>query len=202
MKKMLLSIALLSIVSGSVIADDKNVMDHSNMDHAAHMAKMMKSATANQAPSPVPTEAGQAGFAAIAEIVQILSSNPNTDWSKVNINALREHLLDMDRLVTGAKVSEEAVKGGMRFNATGTGDVLKAIQHMVPAHAAELEKMSEYTATTEVIESGIALIVTTEKEAIVAKIKGLGFFGLMASGSHHQPHHFGMATGQMDHGSH
>ena len=206
MKTVLLSAALLSIISGAAIADDKQVMDHSKMNHTEHMAQMMKKAapvtTSVAIPAPLPTEAGQAGFAAIAEVVELLSNDPNTDWSKVNINALREHLLDMDRLVTGAEVSEQAAEGGIRFNVTGSGAVLKAIQNMVPAHAGMLTQMSEYIATTEAIESGIALTVIGDSDATLAKIKGLGFFGLMASGSHHQPHHFGMATGTMNHASH
>ena len=108
----------------------------------------------------------------------------------------------MDRLVTGAEVSEEAVEGGMRFSVTGTGSVLKAIQNMVPAHATMLAQMPEYTASTETIENGVALIVTGKLPATLAKIKGLGFFGLMATGTHHQPHHLGMATGKMNHGMH
>src|SRR6516225_4871594 len=38
---------------------------------------------------------GQDAFGAIQEIVQILQSDPTTDWSKVNISALRQHLIDM-----------------------------------------------------------------------------------------------------------
>jgi len=143
-----------------------------------------------------PVEAGQAGFAAIAEVVNLLKSDADTDWSKVNINALREHLLDMDRLVTGAGVEEQSVIGGMRFNVTGQDKVLSAIQNMVPAHTNELNKMPEFTATTESIEHGIALIITGSDETTLAKIKGLGFFGLMATGSHHQMHHYMMATGK------
>ncbi|MGK0272276.1 MAG: hypothetical protein ACI88H_002942, partial [Cocleimonas sp.] len=46
----------------------------------------------------------------------MLSDNPNTDWSKVNITGLRNHLLDMDLLVSGATVEAQKVAGGMRFN--------------------------------------------------------------------------------------
>ena len=43
-----------------------------------------------------PTEAGQGAFAAIQEIVAILEADPDTDWSKVDIDALRQHLVDMN----------------------------------------------------------------------------------------------------------
>ena len=192
MKKLILPLILLAFIPGAVLSDDKTPMKHSGeMDHSQHMAMM-----AAKNAQTMPQEFGQSGFAAIAEIVKMLSDNPDTDWSTVNINALRDHLLDMDRLVTGAKVDEQPVDGGMRFNVTGEADVLRAIQNMVPAHAKELAKMPEYNATTESIDNGITLTVTGANDQTTAKIKGLGFFGLMATGSHHQPHHYGMATGQ------
>lgn len=160
------------------------------MNHSQHMAKVMKQDT-----SGGPTEAGQSSFAAIAEIVNILSSNPDTDWSKVNITALRKHLLDMNNLMIGADVKEVAIDNGMRFDVTGEADVLGAIQRMVPAHSTELNKMKEYAVSTKEIDGGIAMTVTATDEATTQKIKGLGFFGLMATGSHHQPHHLMMATG-------
>src|SRR6516165_7172350 len=42
-----------------------------------------------------PVLAGQDAFGAIQEVVQILEADPTTDWSKVNIDALRQHLVDM-----------------------------------------------------------------------------------------------------------
>ena len=48
----------------------------------------------------VATQAGQGAFAAIQEVVEILAADSNTDWSKVNIDALRQHLVDMNN-VTG-----------------------------------------------------------------------------------------------------
>src|SRR5437764_5713379 len=35
---------------------------------------------------------GQAAFGAIQEVVELLEADPTTDWAKVNIAALREHL--------------------------------------------------------------------------------------------------------------
>lgn len=202
MKKTLIVTALLAVIALSIFAYHRmhhggyamhEAGKHNGMHHTQH--KMQHGATA------MPQRVGQAGFAAIAEIVQMLSDDPDTDWSTVNINALREHLLDMDRLVSGAVVDEQVIEGGMRFNVTGEDDVLTAIQAMVPAHAMELSKMDIFTASTENIENGIALTVTTTDEAAIQQIKGLGFFGLMATGSHHQQHHFMMATGQ-GHGHH
>jgi len=191
MNRLLLVPILLTLIPVVTIGDDKISHKHSNkMDHKQHQSMM---ALKNDV---TPVEAGHDGFAAIAEIVKILSDNPNTNWSKVNINSLRNHLLDMDRLVSGAKVDEQKVTGGMRFNVTGETDVLNAIKKMIPAHAIELDKMPEYETVTETIINGIALTVTGIDDQTTIKIKGLGFFGLMATGSHHKPHHLGMATGK------
>lgn len=73
------------------------------MDHSA----MMAASTAG-----LPTEAGQAAFATIAEIVAILTADPATDWAKVDIEALRQHLIDMDNVTLRAAVSVEQAEGG------------------------------------------------------------------------------------------
>lgn len=41
------------------------------------------------------TESGTDLFATIQEVIRKLEANPDTDWSKVNLEALREHLRDM-----------------------------------------------------------------------------------------------------------
>jgi len=50
---------------------------------------------ANYMAAPVgtemPTERGDASFAAMAEIVQLLGQDPDTDWSCVDIDGLRTH---------------------------------------------------------------------------------------------------------------
>ena len=48
---------------------------------------------------PMGTDAmqpGQAAFGAMAEVVRTLEGDPATDWSKVDIERLRQHLIDMN----------------------------------------------------------------------------------------------------------
>jgi len=52
--------------------------------------------------SESPVEVGQSQFAAIAEIVKLLRDDQGTDWAQVDIKALRDHLVDMDNVTTGA----------------------------------------------------------------------------------------------------
>jgi hypothetical protein len=161
--------------------------EHSAMHAAAH------------AGSPQPTEAGQGAFAAIAEIVALLEADPKTDWSKVDIAALREHLVDMNALVLNAVAEEEPIPGGLRITVTGEGRTLRAIRSMVPAHAVELAKIDGWQVETAARDSGAMLSVTSADPQQEARIRGLGFFGLMATGAHHQAHHWAIATGQPMH---
>ena len=48
-------------------------------------------------------------------IVEILEADPATDWGKVNIEALRQHLIDMDNVTLRAELKSGPVEGGMRF---------------------------------------------------------------------------------------
>ena len=156
-------------------------------------------AHANRAGAALPEEGGQSAFAAIAEIVDMIEADPDTDWSKVDISALREHLVDMNSLMLGSKATSTVEGDTIRFRIVGEASVLRAIQTMVPAHAAELNKTGPWTVEAETISEGAILSVTSGTDVDLEKAKALGFFGLMAKGSHHQPHHLAMARGLMSH---
>lgn len=144
-----------------------------------------------------PTEAGQSAFAAIAEIVALLSNDPDTDWSKVDITRLRNHLVDMDQVTTRADVVQSKVDNAISFDVTGSGRTLAAIQAMVPAHAEELNKTTSWKVAAVKKADGVVLTLSSDTESELSKIAGLGFFGVMATGSHHQAHHLAMAKGEM-----
>ena len=54
----------------------------------------------------MPTMAGQDAFGAIQEIVRILEADPKSDWSKVDLEALRQHLIDMNELTLRADAAQ------------------------------------------------------------------------------------------------
>lgn len=83
-----------------------------------------------------PTMAGQDAFGTIQEIVQMLQADPATDWSKVNIGALREHLIDMNEVTLHAAASERMLDNGIEIAVTGEGRTLTAIKRMVPCACA------------------------------------------------------------------
>lgn len=188
-KFVIVGVALMvgGVTGFAIAANENNHSGHKN--HSQHSSST----------SVIPLEQGQSAFAAIAEIVSILERDPDTDWSKVNIDALRDHLIDMNALTLEAEVSVKEKNGAVVFNAKGNGNTLRALQSMVPAHARELDKVDAWHAEGKAIENGATLTVTPKDKSDLQKIQALGFFGLMATGAHHQPHHLGMANGTMLH---
>lgn len=147
-----------------------------------------------------PTMPGQEAFGTIQEVVRILEADPATDWSKVNISALREHLIDMDEVTMRAVATERALDNGVEIAVTGEGRTLDAIKRMVPAHVHELSQLG-WNAKTEDLPNGVKLTVLSTDPKQVTKLKALGFMGIMVQGSHHQQHHLMMAKNEFVHSS-
>jgi hypothetical protein len=147
-----------------------------------------------------PMQMGQGAFGAMAEVVRALEADPATDWSKVNMEALRQHLIDMDEVVLHASVKATQVSGGLSMDVTGTGRTAESIRAMLIPHTAELDAMPGWSAKAEPISDGVRLVVVARDPAdtkTVARIRGLGFAGLLVQGGHHAPHHLAMAKGEM-----
>lgn len=180
----------LSFVSVAWAASDsakQPQMNHATMNH-----DQMKATNKTGSQS---TEPGQGAFATIAEIVVILTNDPMTDWDKVDIAGLREHLVDMDELSLRASSTTAVFDDRIVFTITGSGRTLQAIQTMVPAHAGVLSRTTAWDAKGEVTASGATLMIKSNKPLVLKVVKALGFYGVMATGAHHQTHHLAMAKG-------
>ena len=145
-----------------------------------------------------PTQAGQAAFAAIQDIVQQLEADPATDWSRVDIEALRQHLIDMDNVTLHAVVTSEPVEGGLRFTVTGEGAVRDSIRRMTAAHAAAMNGHTAWHFAAADTPDGATLTVTAPPQD-AAKLRALGFIGILTEGMHHQMHHLMIAQGLNPH---
>lgn len=178
-------------------------------EHMQHMQHMMQhdtqsghgASSAEPAKPAKPALAGEAAFGAIQEIVRQLEAAPKTDWSKVNLEALRQHFIDMSEVTLKADAVPKEIDGGVQIAVTGRGRTLEAIERMVAAHAAEIEKthLNGWSAKTEQRPNGLLLTVTATDPKEVQHIRGLGFIGIMVSGEHHVMHHLAMARGEMVH---
>lgn len=153
--------------------------------------------TSENKPSPVvPTMPGQEAFGTIQEIIEILESDPSTDWKSVNIDALRAHLIDMDEVTMNSHVQREDIPHGLKMIITGEGRTIDSIKRMVPTHnAMTLSSFDKWQTKVEMIDNGVILTVTSNDTAEVDKIRGLGFIGIMSVSSNHQFHHLMMAKG-------
>jgi hypothetical protein len=168
--------------------------------HADTMMHMHASPPGGMAASgALPTLPGQDAFAAVQEVVRILQADPATDWSKVNLDALRTHLIDMNEVTLHADAAVEPIDGGITVAVTGGGRTLDAINRMVPAHARDINGQNDWHVRTETLPNGVTLIVTSSDPKQVVVIRGLGFIGVLASGTHHQMHHLMMAKGEFTH---
>jgi hypothetical protein len=147
---------------------------------------------------------GQAAFGAIRDVVHILESDSTTNWSKVNLEALRQHLIDMDEVTLRSEVVQRPIAGGLQMDITGTGRTTLAIRRMITSHGAMLDQSAEYHASVVEIPNGTRLTVTSRNSAnakAVSRIRGLGFAGLLTEGDHHAQHHIALARGDaMAHG--
>jgi hypothetical protein len=164
-------------------------------DHSGHAGHDMAAPGA----SGVPFEPGDGSFAAIIEIVAMLSADPDTDWTRVDIDGLREHLVDMNQLVVGASVRSEPLPDGLRMRIGTSGRPGEAASRMVPAHSPFLETETAWQSDVTREGDEIVWTVTAVDAGAVARIQALGFFGLMATGDHHRMHHMAMARGQAAH---
>jgi hypothetical protein len=155
--------------------------------------KSVSSRRANAKRALVPSQPGQAAFGAIQEVVRMLEADPETQWSSANLTALREHLVDTDEVVLRAIAKEEPVHGGLRVAVSGSDRTLEAIRRIVPARAQELNRSLGWEAKAESLADRVVLTVTSTDPKQVARIRGLGFIGLLATGTHNGAHHLAMA---------
>lgn len=159
-------------------------------EHQHHDA-MPTSATPLTAP-------GNDAFAAVQEAVEKLMADPKTDWSRVNLEALRQHLVDMNNFTLNVEVTaQKPIDNGVEFTVKATTPGAAAsLDRLFSAHPAVLKQESAWDMTTRKnADSSFTARVTGATAEDTAKIRGLGYIGLAALGNHHQAHHWQMATG-------
>ncbi len=147
---------------------------------------------------------GNDAFAAIQEVVNKLMLDPKTDWKNVNLEALRQHLVDMENTTLYVDVVEQkAIKNGIMFTVKPTTPGAAAsLDRTLAAHPNILRQETGWEIGVKKQHGDWIVDVTTVKMDEVEKIQGLGYIGIMALGGHHQPHHWQMATGSNPHHAH
>lgn len=180
----------VTLAAGVSTATSARAQSTGSMDHASHTAIVGAAAGA---------PAGQYAFATLSAVIAALDADSTTDWSRVNIEALRQHLIVMNDVTLGARVTQSNVARGAEMKVTGDGGIAQSIRAMLHAHAPQLEAMGTYRASVTDIPDGARLTVTASDgadTATVARIRALGFIGLLTLGDHHAQHHMALARGE------
>lgn len=193
-KRTLLAVALSGALAIGAFASDMNNQQGMMMHHE-HKMNMSGGGL---------TEAGNDAFGTIQEVIAQLNENPNTDWKKVNLEALRQHLLDMNDMTFHVEViSQKPIQNGLEAVVRPTTPrATIALEKVFKAHPYWLKKEAGWTMQVKKNGEQYILRTTSENPKDADKIRGLGYIGLMAYGMHHQAHHWAMATGQNPHAHH
>jgi len=150
----------------------------------------------NSSPLTMP---GNEIFGTIQEVVQKLEADPNTDWSKVNLEALRQHLLDMKAFTEEVQViSQKPIDNGAEMLVQPESErAVGALKRLFSMHPMMLKSEKGWDMTANQNGSKWDITCTTKVKSEVEKIRGLGYIGLLTEGAHHQMHHWMIATGSM-----
>jgi hypothetical protein len=194
MRNLFISLVCSAVLATNAAYADEDMHEH-NMMHHNHAGDMT---------TPL-TEPGNEAFATIQEVVVKLLADPKTDWSRVNLEALRKHLVDMQNFTLNVTVSDKKnISNGVQFTVKATTpDAQGSLERLFNAHPPILKQESGWDMKVSKNRDGsFTARVTTDKPEDVAKIRGLGYIGLVAYGQHHQLHHWMMATGRNPHQGH
>ena len=147
------------------------------------------------------TESGNDAFGTLQEVLQNLRADPKTDWSKVNLEALRQHLADMRNFTLDIDVvSQTPIANGVEIILVPHNSrVSQSLDRAFSAHPAQLKRETGWDMKTYKLNGQYKIIVTGKSESDTLKINGLGYIGIMAWGNHHQSHHWMMAKGGNPH---
>ena len=190
-----LSLSIVAMIMAMPMASAH--MHHANMNHAAMMGN-------NTATTPVVlTESGTDPFATLQEVVTALEANPGTNWEKVNIEALRLHLVEMQDMTINVDVKHQYIDNGFQAVVTPTTNrAVKSLTRVLSGHPAQMKAETGWDMQVSNNDDIFTLTVVSKKAHEVAKIRGLGYIGVMSYGNHHQPHHWAMASGENPHAAH
>src|SRR5699024_219134 len=152
---------------------------HQSKHHKHHQSQLME--------TPLRLT-GSDVFDAIQEVVEQLKANPNTDWSKVDLESLRQHLIDMKAFTEEVEVVEQgSIENGVKKTVKAeTERAEKALNHMLEMHPKMMKVERGWDMTAEQKDGFWEITCTTSDASEVEMIRGLGYIGILVEGAHHQ----------------
>lgn len=144
---------------------------------------------------------GQAVFGAVQEAIRVLEADPETDWSAVDMEALRQHLIDMHHVAMNVEVvDKEPVEGGVQLTVRALGSEARAaLERVLAAHPMMLREEAGWEVQVDTDDPSHQITVTDSEGTDAEKIRALGYIGLLAYGTHHQVHHRHLVEGRHPH---
>ena len=205
-----ITVAVVAIII-VILSQKHKIMNHSNMKHTSgmeHSSDMNHNTNSVDHKiarnfNSVLTEAGTDPFAVIQEVIALLEANPDTDWSVINIEALRSHLVEMQDMTLNVTVEQQPINlGFMAVITPTTNRALDSLIQVLAAHPSQMKIETGWDMTVANNNGIFTITVTTDQLFDVDKIRGLGYIGIIAYGNHHQPHHWAMVSGENPHSEH
>jgi hypothetical protein len=177
---------------------------HTNMDHNTHMMQEPAETGVSRVFTSPLTEPGNDVFATLQEAVNQLLQDDSTDWEKVDLESLRQHLIDMENFTVNVQViSKSDVEQGVQvIIEPSTTQAADSLDRALSAHPAVLEQETGWSMVSENSGKRYEIQITSTNSDDVMKIRALGYIVIMTMGNHHQPHHWAMASGNNPHSGH
>jgi len=196
-KHVFVAAALLVLASPAVLAQQHNMPESGAEASGGEHDEMTMEAVATPGARSIPVrEGGQAAFAALTGIVTALDEDPSIDWRKVDLESVRQHLVDMDNVVMRTDVAASPVAGGARFVVTPhDARARQSIERLVGLHSSMANSEGRYRYSSRVDGGAVIVTVVAAKPQDITRVRALGFHGLLTEGVHHQRHHWAMARG-------
>jgi hypothetical protein len=166
------------------LADEKNHVDRAGQTRPA-----------------VLTENGNDAFGTLREVVAKLQADPDTDWRKVDLESLRQHLIDMDNFTNHVSVmGKRNVDNGVEVIVTADNErAHQSLRRVLAAHPRMLKLETGWDMVVARQGKQWRLTITSVHRKDAERIRGLGYIGIMTLGDHHPVHHWAMATGANPH---
>lgn len=136
------------------------------------------------ASAPGPALAGAPPvLALLARLLARLEADPTTDWRRVDLEAARQHLADLDRVTLLARVAAEELPGGVALRVSGEDPAtVAAIRRLLPERAARLAEARRWRVATAPAEDGLRVEIKSLDPREAGRIRALGLAALLVAG--------------------
>lgn len=148
-------------------------------------------------PALRPPLLGPPALAVLAEILARLEADPATDWRRVDLEAVRAHLRDLDRVILAAEAEPRELVGGVELRVSGSDAASEAaIQRLLPAAAERLAAARRWRLATRPIEGGLLVEIRSRDPRETERIRASGLVALLVAAASDEAYLLDLARGE------